>query len=196
MLRAEVSRSRSMSPSSLSYSRLVQVIAALGIVGGAIAYAGCGSDHPPPLACDTKAETRSYFLNSGCGTGGLLDVSTTVGSCAVSADGGYAAQVPSTGQFVGQGADGQFTLEGGNWELTGTVRIAFHPPMDDAVTCVVKPAASDGTQAVGCSTTICADDGEDSSCEEQLCNAILFPPDAVPANADDVGGGLGLGDAG
>ncbi len=184
-----------MPPSFFSSPRLAlsNVLAALGIVGGAMAYGGCISDHPPPLECDTKPESKSYFLNSGCGTGGLLDVTTAAGSCAVTADGGYAAQVPSTGQFVGSDSNGEFTLEGGNWELTGTVRLAFHPPMDDAVTCIVKPTASDGSQEVDCSTTICSDSGEDSSCEEQLCTAILFPPDAVPANADDVHGGLGLG---
>lgn len=154
-------------------------------------YLGCTPSSPPALECDAKPETKTYFLTSGCGVGGLVTISTTPGSCALTVDGGYAAQIPSTGAFTGAGADGTFTLENGNWGLEGTVRYAFHPPVDETVNCSAKPLdPTSGALPLDCSDEICSDDGEDSSCEDQLCTADLYPPNAVPVTD---AGGLGLG---
>jgi hypothetical protein len=168
-------------------------LAALGVVVAVATYLGCTPSSPPALECDTKAESKSYFLTSGCGVGGLVTISTVPGTCALTVDGGYVAQIPSVGAFTGAGADGTFSIENGNWGLSGTVRYAFHPPVDETVNCSASPLDADsGALPLACSDEICSEDGEDSSCEDQLCTADLYPPDAVPTSADD-SGSLGLG---
>ena len=170
-------------------------LAALGALVAVATYLGCTPSSPPALECNARAETRSYFLTSGCGAGGPVTISTTPGTCALSVDGGYAAQIPSVGSFTGSGADGNFTLENGNWQLSGTVRYAFHPPVDETVYCSAAALDADsGAVPLSCSYQVCADDGEDSACSDDLCTADLYPPGAVPADADDAGLGLGGGD--
>ena len=172
---------------------LTQGLASLGVVVALAVYIGCGASSPPPLDCDTQPETRSYFLDTGCGVGGPVTVTTTPNDCKISVDGGYAAQIPSVGAFTAPGADGEFTLEEGNWQLQGSVRFAFHPPVDETLTCTAGPVdPTTNLQPLNCAASICSDDGEDSSCEEQLCNAFLYPPGSRPPVSDG-GGSLGLG---